>query len=358
MISQELVQKTIASIGKRDIVAQQKAHERLEQLTMPHWALGKLLDLAEKLSGISGQMPPPVARRSIVIFAGDHGVAAEGVSLFPQEVTAQMIANFASGGAGANALAKVGGANLHIVDMGCKSDISPLVKAGKVRDCKIAAGTANMAVESAMTQEQAYNALAKGIQIANELAPENDILAAGEMGIANTTSAAAILSALGNLDPDIATGRGTGLDDRQRQHKVSVIRKALALHPVNSQNGLQVLIALGGFEIAGITGFYLGAAAQRKAIVVDGFICTAAALVAQSLCPSSVDFMVSAHRSVEPGHQHMLQMLGLDPLLDLNFRLGEGTGAAMSFPLFDGARAMLTDVATFAEAQVSGKKLE
>lgn len=357
MSDKQLLQDTIKAVGKLDKSAQEKAHKRLTQLTMPHWALGRLLDLAEQLSAISGQVPPPVNRRALVIFAADHGVATEGVSLYPQEVTAQMIANFTRGGAASNALAKVGNAQLYVADLGCVADLSHLVHKGLVRNCKVAKGTANITQGPAMTRDQVLAALAHGIRIAMELAPQNDILAAGEKGIANTTPAAAILSVLGGIDPKNATGRGTGIDDTKWQHKVNVVRRAIEINNANPHDPLDVLAKVGGLEIAAITGFYLAAAASRKPIVVDGFICSASALVAQAMCPNVTSYMVAAHRSAEPGHQYMLRLLNLNPLLDLQFRLGEGTGAAMSFPLFDGARAMLCDVSTFEEAGVSGPKV-
>lgn len=351
----DFIAQTIASIAKPDEVARAKALERLNQLTMPHWALGRILDLAEQLSAMSGEVPPPVAKRSIVVMAGDHGVACEGVSLYPQEVTAQMVANFVAGGAGINALAKVGKARLLIADLGVKADISAWTESGKVLDRKIAMGTQNMAVGPAMTKEQAEAALVAGMELALDLSTQNDILAAGEMGIANTTAATAILCALTKLNPLLAVGAGTGLDAEGRKHKAQVIQTALDVNKPDANDALDVLTKVGGFEIAGIAGFYLGAAAARKLVVVDGFICSSAAMIAQAMCPASVKFMVAAHRSAEAGHGYMMDALGLQPLLNLGFRLGEGTGAAMCMPLFDAARAMLTDVATFGEASVSNK---
>lgn len=349
------IAQTIAEIGKPNTAARTKARSRLDHLTMPHWALGRVLDLSEQLCAATGQCPPDVSKRTIVIMAADHGVAEEGVSLYPQEVTAQMVANFAAGGAGINALAKVGNARLLIADFGIKTDIQALVDSGKVLDCKVALGTANMAKMPAMTLEQATQALEAGMKLALDLSTQNDILAAGEMGIANTTSATAILCALTGLNPTLAVGAGTGLDEAGRKHKAAVIQKALDLHQLNRNDPMDILCKVGGLEIAGIAGFYLGVAASRKIAVVDGFICSSAAMIAQALCPDSVHFMVAAHRSAEAGHGYMMDALGLQPLLNLGFRLGEGTGAAMAMPLFDAARAMLTDVATFEEASVSDK---
>lgn len=346
---------TIASITAPHEASRIKARARLERLTMPHWALGRILDLAEQLSAISGQVPPPVARRTIVVMAADHGVAEEGVSLYPQEVTTQMVANFVMGGAGINALAKVGNARLLIADFGVKGNIQSMVDSGQVLDRKIAPGTANMALQAAMTHEQAEAAMAAGMELALDLATQNDILAVGEMGIANTTSATAILCALTGLNPLLGVGAGTGLDEAGRKHKAIVIQRILDLHQPNRLDPMDVLTKVGGFEIAGMTGFYLGVAAAGKVALVDGFICSSAAMLAQAFCPLSTQYMVAAHRSGESGHGYMLDSLRLSPLLNLGFRLGEGTGAAMAMPLFDAARAMLTDVATFEEASVSDK---
>jgi nicotinate-nucleotide--dimethylbenzimidazole phosphoribosyltransferase len=322
---------------------------------MPHWALGRVLDLAEQVSACTGFVPPEVSRRVVVVMAADHGVAAEGVSLYPQEVTVQMMANFVAGGAGINALSKVGKARLLIADLGVKSDIHAMTDSGKVLDRKVAPGTGNMAVEVAMTREQAYQAVAAGMELALDLSTQNDILAAGEMGIANTTSATALVCALTGLNPQLAVGAGTGLDEAGRKHKAEVILKALQLHKPNKLDAFDILSKVGGFEIAGIAGFYLGIAASKKIALVDGFICSSAAMIAQALCPISTKYMVAAHRSGEAGHGYMTDALGLQPLLNLGFRLGEGTGAAMAMPIFDAARAMLTDVATFEEAAVSDK---
>ena len=351
----EILQNTIRAITPVDVDARANARARLDRLTMPHWALGQVLDLAEQLSALSGQMPPPVARRTIVVMAGDHGVAEEGVSLYPQEVTGQMVANFVGGGAGINAIAKVGNAKLLIVDMGVKADLSSMTANGSVLDRKIALGTANMAKGPAMSKEQALSAIVAGIRIAQNLAAGNDLIAAGEMGIGNTTSATAVLCAIKGVDPLDATGCGTGIDEDARKLKAHVVRKSLALNMPVATDALDVLCKVGGFEIAGIVGLYLGVCAAKKAVVVDGYICAAAAMLAQLFCPQVTSYMVAAHRSVERGHSIMLEHLGLKPLLQLDFRLGEGTGAAMSMPIFDAARAMLTDVATFAEAGVSDK---
>jgi nicotinate-nucleotide--dimethylbenzimidazole phosphoribosyltransferase len=337
----------------QDQAWRERAHARLEQLTMPYWALGRLLDLAEDLAGMTRSLRPAVAARTIVTMAGDHGVTAEGVSKYPSAVTLQMVHNITAGGAGINALARVVGARVVVVDMGVAGDLSELVAARKILGYKIAPGTQNIAVGPAMSREEAERSLEAGIEIANLLAPVTEIYGTGDMGIGNTTPASAIVATLTGCSVDQVTGRGTGLDDEQRAHKTTVIQRALEVNRPSADDGLDVLAKVGGFEIGGLAGVILGAAALRKPVVIDGFISTAAALVAHALCPAAADYMIAAHRSEEPGHVAMLEHLGKCPLMDLNMRLGEGTGAALAMAFVEGAARMLTDVATFAEAEVS-----
>jgi nicotinate-nucleotide--dimethylbenzimidazole phosphoribosyltransferase len=348
-----LLEQTIAAIVPQDPKARAAAKARLDQLTMPHWALGKLMDLAIDLAGMTGSIRPPVARKAVVTMAGDHGVVAEGVSKYPQEVTPQMVLNFVAGGAGINALARLAGASVVVVDMGVAGDLSALAKAGKIISKRVAAGTANMAIGPAMTPAQARQAIEAGIEIAQSLADKTDVFGTGDMGIGNTTPSAAIVAVLTGTSVADVTGRGTGIDDGQLAHKVAVIEKALKVNRPNPKDGLDVLAKVGGFEIGGIAGLILGAAARKKPVVVDGFISTAGALIAQSLAPHSAAYMIAAHRSMENGHSHMQRQLGLSPLLDLNMRLGEGTGAALAFNLVEAAARVLTEVATFEEASVS-----
>jgi nicotinate-nucleotide--dimethylbenzimidazole phosphoribosyltransferase len=349
-----LLDATIKTIAPQNPASRAQAMERLNQLLMPHWALGRLLDLAADLAGMTGQAVPPITRKTIITMAGDHGVVAEGVSKFPQEVTPQMVAGFASGKAGVNVLAKLNGVKVVVVDMGVVGDLSSLVAAGKIISKKIAPGTQNMAQGPAMTREQAIRSLEAGIDVVNTLAHEVDVFGTGDMGIGNTTPSAAIASVLTGQTPAQVTGRGTGLDDAQLAHKVTVIERSLSINQPNPKDGLDVLAKVGGFEIGGIAGVILGAAAKRKPVVVDGFISTAGALIAQSLCPAVTDYIIAAHRSVEPGHRAMQAQLGKEPLLDLNLRLGEGTGAALAMNLVEAAFRVLTEVATFGEAAVSG----
>jgi nicotinate-nucleotide--dimethylbenzimidazole phosphoribosyltransferase len=311
------------------------------------------MDLAEDLAGMTCTLQPPVARKAICVMAGDHGVAAEGVSKFPQSVTPQMVQAFVAGVAGINALARLAGAKVVVVDMGVAADLGPLVEAGKVIDRKIATGTGNIARGPAMSRDQAQQAVEAGIAIVEQMADSVDVFGTGDMGIANTTPSTAIVAALTGVEVATVVGRGTGIDDAQLAHKVAVVERALAVNRPDPRDGLDVLAKVGGFEIGGIAGLVLGAAARRKPIVVDGFISTAGALVAHALCPAVTDYVIAAHRSVEPGHRTMHARLGREPLLDLGLRLGEGTGAALAMNLVEAACRILTEVATFEEARVA-----
>ena len=348
-----LLEKTLQQIEPQDAAFRTAAHARLEQLTMPHWALGRLMDLAEDLAGITRSMQPPVARKAVVVMAGDHGVAASGVSLYPQEVTVQMVYNFVNGGAGCNALARQAGAQVVVVDAGVAGDLSALVEGGKIISKRVAPGTANMHTGPAMTREQAIRSVEAGIEVAFSLAGSIDVFATGEMGIANTTPSSAIVAALTCSEVEEITGRGTGIDDARLQHKIAVIKEALRVNQPDPADALDVLAKVGGFEIGAIAGLILGAAALKKPVIVDGFITTAGALIAQGLSPLSAQYMIAAHRSVEPGHRVAQKRLGKEPLLDLNLRLGEGTGAALAMNIVEASARVLTDVATFAEASVS-----
>jgi nicotinate-nucleotide--dimethylbenzimidazole phosphoribosyltransferase len=341
-------------IFPQDSEFRDKAKARLEQLTMPHWALGRLMDLAVDLAGMTRSLHPPVARKRVVIMVGDHGVTAEGVSKFPSEVTAQMVYNFVNGGAGINALARQARAEVTVVDMGCAADLTALAEAGKIISKKIGPGTANMALGPAMSRTNAVFAVEAGIQVAEQLAPETDIFATGEMGIGNTTASTAIVAALSGRSIDELTGRGTGLDDAQLAHKKKVLERILQINKPDAKDGLDVLAKVGGYEIGGIAGLIIGAAANRKPVLVDGFISTAGAMIACKLEPFVRDYIICAHRSVERGHAIMQEQLGCQPLLDLQLRLGEGTGAALAMNIVEAAVAVLTEVATFAEAGVSG----
>ena len=345
---------TFRRIYPQDFEFRLQAENRLNQLTMPHWALGDLMDLAVDLAGMTRSMQPPVQRKKVVVMVGDHGVAAEGVSQYPAEVTTQMVHNFVRGGAGINALARLAGAEVCVVDVGAVDDFSDLVANGSIIAKKIGRGTANMVYGPAMSRTHAVMAVEAGIEIADLLAPEVDIFGTGEMGIGNTTPSAAISAVLSGRKVEELTGRGTGIDDERLRHKIKVIEKAIARNRPDPKDGLDVLAKVGGFEIGAIAGLIIGAAANRKPVIVDGFISAAGAMIAQSLEPFVRDYLICAHQSVEPGPGVLLGKLRRRPLLDLNLRLGEGTGAALAMHLVDAAVAVLTEVATFTEAGVSG----
>ncbi len=348
-----LLQKTIKSIKGQDSKTRKKARARLEQLTMPYWAMGRIMDLAEELAGMTGSLNPPVARKTVVTMAGDHGVTAQGVSKYPQEVTAQMVYNFVGGGAGINALSRLAGARVIVADMGVAADLSALAKNRKILSYRIASGTADMAAGPAMSREDAVRCLEAGIKIAGEFALSTDVFGTGDMGIGNTTPSSAIVSVFSGKGVPEVTGRGTGIDEDQLSHKIKIIEKAISVNAPDPKDPLDVLSTVGGFEIGGIAGLILGAAAKRKPVLVDGFISTAGALIAARLAPLSCDYMIASHRSMEQGHRIALETLGKKPLLDLDLRLGEGTGAALAMNLVEAAVRILTEVATFEEAAVS-----
>ena len=348
-----LLEKTVKDICPQDESWRGKARERLEQLTMPHWALGRLMDLAEDLAGMTRSMQPPVERKAVVTMAGDHGVTAEGVSKYPQAVTGQMVHNFTNGGAGINALARCVGARVIVVDMGVAGGLDKLAAGGKIVSKRIAKGTQNIARGPAMTREEAVRSIEAGIELASDLDSSVDVFGTGEMGIGNTTPSTAIVAAFTGLPVREVTGRGTGIDDEQLNRKTEIIQRALDVNKPDPTDGVDVLAKIGGFEIGGLAGLILGAACRRKPILIDGFISTAAALIAHKLAPAASDYMIAAHRSEERGHRAMHEYLGKEPLLDLSMRLGEGTGAALAMGLIDAARAVLTEVSTFSEASVS-----
>lgn len=349
----ELLKQTLENIAPGDDAWRQKAKERLDNLCMPHWALGRLMDLGLDLAAMTRSLHPPVERKTIITMAGDHGVVAENVSKFPQEVTRQMVYNFVRGGAGINALAKQVDARVVVVDMGVAADLSDLVANKQIIDKKIAFGTENMAAGPAMDREQAVTAIEAGIMVAEQLGQDTDIFGTGDMGIGNTTPSTAIVASLTGASVQEVTGRGTGLDDSQLVHKIDIVQKCLDVNQPDPGDALDVLAKVGGFEIGGIAGLILGAASQQKPVVVDGFISTAGALIAHALKPEVRDYLIAAHRSVEPGHRMMQAHLGLEPLLDLNMRLGEGTGGAVVMNLVEAAVHVLCDITTFSEASVS-----
>jgi len=315
--------------------------------------LGKLEELAARYVAIREEFFPRLEIKRVVVFAGDHGVVAEGVSAFPQEVTFQMVANFVRGGAAINILARQAGARVEVVDIGVNHDFEPGLN---LIARKVAYGTRNLAQEPAMSREEALRAVWVGVERAQEAVEDGvDVLAAGDMGIGNTTPAAALAAVFTGRPVGAVTGRGTGIDSSRLTHKVAVINRALALNRPTADDPIGALAAVGGLEIAGIAGLTLGAAAARRPLVLDGFIATAGALVAARLAPAAVDYLIAAHRSVEPGHQIMLDHLGLKPLVNLNMRLGEGTGAALGISLLEAGWRVYREMATFEEAGVANK---
>jgi nicotinate-nucleotide--dimethylbenzimidazole phosphoribosyltransferase len=331
-----------------------RAQERLDSLTKPQGSLGRLEELAAQYVAIREELFPRLEIKRVVVFAGDHGVVAEKVSAYPQEVTFQMVYNFIQGGAGINVLARHAGARVEVVDIGVNHDFEPALN---LISRKVAYGTRDMAQEPAMTREEALRAIWVGVERAQEALEDGvDVLAAGDMGIGNTTPAAALATVFTGRPVGAVSGRGTGIDTNTYSHKVAVINRALALNKPTPDDPLGALAAVGGLEIAGITGLILGAAAARRPLILDGFIATAGALVAAQLVPAVTNYLIAAHRSVEPGHQIMLDHLGLTPLFNLKMRLGEGTGAALGIGLLEAGWRIYREMATFAEASVSGKK--
>ena len=351
----EILNEALSDITPQDASWRSLARERLDQLTMPHWALGRLMDLAVDLAGMTCSLRPATKRKAIVVMAADHGVVAEGVSKYPQEVTCQMVANFVDRGAGINALAGQAGADVRVVDMGVAGGMDDLARSEAIFSMPVAPGTANIVHGPAMTREQAVASVENGIEVLRRLIKDEgyDLLGVGDMGIGNTTPSSAIIAALSGQPVTATTGHGTGIDDEQMRHKITVIEQALEVNQPDPEDGLDVLAKLGGFEIGGIAGAILGAAALRKPVIIDGLISTAGALIAQRLSPAATDYMIASHCSVEKGHRIALKRLGKEPLLDLNLRLGEGTGAALAMNLVEAAVRVLTEVKTFAEAQVS-----
>ncbi|MFD0687735.1 nicotinate-nucleotide--dimethylbenzimidazole phosphoribosyltransferase [Actinomadura fibrosa] len=399
-----LIEQTVAEIAPPDEAAMRDARDHQSRLTKPPGSLGVLEEVSVRLAGLAGQCPPPLpAPAAVAVFAADHGVHAQGVTPWPQEVTAQMVANFLAGGAVVNAFAAQVGAEVTVVDVGVAADLPP---APGLLPRKIARGTADMTTAPAMTPDEARRAVEAGIEVARDLVSAGArCLITGDMGIANTTASAALIAAFTGLPPERVTGRGTGIDDATHARKVEVVRTALDRHGLlgtapdaaatatpasepgaagsgatepgaagsgatepggasagsaegaaGGRDPLEVLAAVGGLEHAAIAGFVLGAAALRVPVVLDGVIAGSAALAAAALCPRALGACVAGHRSAEPGHAAALGRLGLRPLVDLELRLGEGTGALLALPLVQGAVRVLHEVATFDSAGVSGKE--
>jgi nicotinate-nucleotide--dimethylbenzimidazole phosphoribosyltransferase len=348
------LEQALRDIKPLDKKAMAAARARQDTLTKPLGSLGRLEELSIKLAGIKGKPIPRINHKAIVTMAADHGVVAEGVSAYPQAVTPQMVLNFLRGGAGINVLARHVGAQVIVVDMGVASDLEPHPA---LLPRKIAYGTSDMARGPAMSREQAIQSIEIGLEIVEkEVKKGLDIVGTGDMGIGNTTSSSAITAAITGEKVAKVTGRGTGIDDKQLAHKVEVIERALKVNKPNADDATDVLAKVGGFEIGGLSGVILGAAAHHIPVVIDGFISGAAALIAMGLSPEVKDYLIASHCSVEIGHKAILKYLGLKPILDLELRLGEGTGAALGIFLAEAAAKILAEMATFAEAGVSEKR--
>lgn len=325
-----------------------KAHS--DQLTKPTGSLGKLEEIAFRLAGISGSLWPELNRKAVVVMAGDHGVCEEGVSAYPQEVTPQMVLNFLSGGAAVNVLARQAEADVYCVDIGVNADLEHPALISR----KVVRGTANMAKQPAMSKEEALRALLAGCQVAEELAGKGyRLFATGEMGIGNTTPSAAITTVLTGLPPEHSVGRGTGINDEGWRHKIEVVKRAISVNKPDAADPLDVLAKVGGAEIAGLAGFIIGAAANGCPVVIDGFISSVAALAAVRLAEQAKPYLFASHLSQEQGHAVVLESMGLSPMVQLDMRLGEGTGAVLCFHFIEAALKLMQEMATFASAGVS-----
>jgi nicotinate-nucleotide--dimethylbenzimidazole phosphoribosyltransferase len=347
----EILEAALARIKPVDLTLLAAAQAKLDNKTKPLGSLGRIEEFGRRVAAISGSMKPDLSKKVIYTFAGDHGVVAEGVSAFPKEVTPQMVFNFLNGGAGVNVLARHAGAEVRVVDMGVDFDFGILP--GLI-DRKIARGTKNFANEPAMSRSEAVAALEAGIMLALDAKAEGvALLGTGDMGIGNTTPSSAIIAAFSGIPVRELTHRGTGINDEALEKKIMAIEKGLNVNLPDPQDPINVLAKVGGFEIAGIAGLVLGASSAGIPVVIDGFISTAGALIASELHPSVKEYIFAAHKSVEIGHTYMLDRMNAEPILDLQLRLGEGTGAALAMMLIEAGAKVLCEMASFAEAGVS-----
>ena len=348
-----LLADTISRISPLDERLYSAAQARLDNLTKPVGSLGRLEEFARRYVAVSADAMPPLPRKAIFTFAGDHGVTDEGVSAFPKAVTQQMVLNFLRGGAAINVLARHAGADVAVIDIGVDYDFGPIEG---LLGRKVVRGTRNFTKGPAMTREEAIRCIEVGIGLANEYAAKGYALfGTGEMGIGNTTPSSAIVTVMTGITAAAVTGRGTGISDAALDNKIRVIEAGIRLNAPNPEDAIDVLAKVGGAEIGGIAGLILGAAANRIPVVIDGFISTAGALIAYGIEPKTRDYMFAAHSSVEIGHRAMLEKIGLQPILDLNLRLGEGTGAALAMILIEGGLKIYREMATFGEAGVSSE---
>jgi len=341
----------VANIPSLDTGFFRKAQARLDNLTKPRKSLGRLEELAARMVAIRETVRPEISRKRIVVFASDHGVESERVSLYPRDVTAQMVMNFIRGGAGINVLGRQIGAEVEVVDIGVDHVFEALPG---LKSRKIARGSGNIAVGPAMSRREAIRALEVGIELAREARQDGvSILGCGEMGIGNTTPSSAVTAVMARQPPEKVTGRGTGITRGMWLHKIEVVRRAIQTNRPQLNDPLGVLAKIGAFEIGGIAGLILGASSLRIPVVIDGFISGAGALIATGLAPETREYIFASHRSVEPGHRHALKALGLKPLLELDLRLGEGTGAVLAMSLIEAGVRIINEMASFHEAGVS-----
>ena len=337
----------------------EQARERTAQLVMPTRALGRLHEISERLCAIQKTLQPSINRKAVLVMAGDHGVVNAGVSAYPQEVTGAMVPTFLAGGAGINAISRLVNAEVFVVDMGIMAELNGLDMPGSdhLVTHKIAPGTDDFTRGPAMNIEDAEQSILLGFQEASRLFQDGvDVLGTGDMGIGNTTPSAAIGAVICGTDLDQMVGRGTGVDDEGLKRKRSAVARGIELNQPVAEDGLDVLAKVGGFEIGGIAGVVLAGAFHRRPVVIDGFISTAGALIANALCPRVTDYLFAGHCSEESGHRFMLDYLKLDPILDLGMRLGEGTGGTLSMSIMDGAVGIFKEVLTFEEAGVADKE--
>lgn len=359
------LEEIVNSIEPADQQILGQAQEHTSRLVMPPRALGRLNEIGERICAIQRTLKPSVKSKAILVMAGDHGIVAQGVSAFPQEVTGEMVKTFLSGGAGINVLARQTGASVYVVDMGIIPDVvhhtgsSDTKGAGpgaekKLIIRKIARGTKDFTHGLAMTKEEALKSIESGYEVASRLVQEGvELLGTGDMGIGNTTPSSAVGAVITGQSAKEMTGRGTGVDDETFARKSDIIESGISINAPDPKDAIDILSKVGGFEIGGIAGAILAAARFRKPVVIDGLISTAGALIAYTLCPAVADYMFAGHRSVEQGHGIMLEHIGLEPLLDLGMRLGEGTGGALAMHIIEAGVRVFREVATFDEAGVS-----
>ncbi|HEB12463.1 MAG TPA: nicotinate-nucleotide--dimethylbenzimidazole phosphoribosyltransferase [Actinobacteria bacterium] len=349
------IERIIEGISDLDSKSMWEAQKRQNELTKPPGSLGVLEQISIRLAGMQGTSRPEIGKKVVIVMAADHGITEEGVSAFPADVTAQMVYNFTEGGAAVNVLARQAEAEVIAVDIGVKEDI----KARGVIQKKIRPGTANMARGPAMTLAQAREAVLVGSRVAGDAIEESaSVIATGDMGIGNTSASSAIISSLGDIELEAVVGRGTGVDDEGLKKKVATIELALELNEPDKNDPFDVLHKVGGLEIAGLVGVILECARRRTPVIIDGFISSAAALVASKLAPKSINYMIASHMSAETGHSRALAEIGLSPMLNMNMRLGEGTGAVLALTVIEAAAKLLTEMATFEQAGVSREKRE